>query len=61
MVNTGGLLHDASLQVVLTQPTVSLENTRANDFPLGTISALVSRLAWLVLLPAFAFMGFAVT
>ncbi len=61
MVNTRGLLHDASLHVILTQPAVSLQNTLADNLPFGAITPLMSGLSWLVLLPAFAFVGFAVT
>lgn len=47
--------------MVLTEPTVSLQNTLTDYLPLGPISTLMSGLAWFVLLPAFAFVGFAVT
>jgi len=61
VVNAGGLLHNAIPEVLLTEFVISLEDASADDLPFSTVSTLVSGLPRLVLSPAFALMGFAVT
>lgn len=60
VVNGFRLTHHTGTQAQLAQAFVTLQHTRADNVPLRTITALVSGLAWLVLLPAFAFVAFAI-
>jgi len=60
VVNGFRLAHHTGTQTQLTQAFVTLEYTFTDNIPFRTITALVSGLAWLVLLPAFAFVAFAV-
>lgn len=60
VVNGFRLAHHTSTQAQLAQAFVTLEHTFTDNIPFRTITALVSGLAWLVLLPAFAFVAFAV-
>jgi uncharacterized membrane protein len=60
VINGFRLTHHTSTQAQLAQAFVTLQDTFTDNIPFRTITALVSGLAWLVLLPAFAFVAFAV-
>ena len=60
VVNGFRLTHHTDMQAQLTQAFVTLQDARADTVPLRTITALMTGLAWLVLLPAFAFVPFAI-
>lgn len=61
VVDTRRLLHHTLSEMFLTQPFVTLQDAGPDDFPLRPIAALVARLSWFVLAPAFAFVLLAVT
>ena len=60
VVNSFRLAHHTGTQTQLTQAFVTLQHARADNVPLRTITALMTGLSWLVLLPAFAFVAFAI-
>ena len=60
VVNSFRLTHHTSTQAQLAQSFVTLQHTHADNIPLRTITALMTGLSWLVLLPALAFVAFAV-
>ena len=60
VVNGFRLAHHTVTLIYLILFFVTVEDASTDNIPFRTITALVSGLAWLVLLPAFAFVAFAV-
>ena len=60
VINGFRFTHHTGTQAQLAQAFVTLQHTRADNVPLRTITALMTGLSWLVLLPAFAFVAFTV-
>lgn len=60
VIHAGRLLHDSLTKMVLTQPFVSLQYAGSYDFPLRSISALLSGLSRFIGFPALAFVIFTV-